>query len=307
MSTAGTERPREPGWRQALRRVPGELRQDNLGDHAAALTYYAVLSVVPALVVVMSVLGTIGPSATDVLIRNIRTLAPGPARDLVTQMLTDLQRQHVTAGVLGVLLVVWSASRYTAAFIRAMNAVYDVPEGRTFKVLLPLRVGLTALTLVLLTVVTLVVAVSGRVADGVGTALGVGHTAVTVWQWAKWPLLVILLGLLLAVMYWAAPNARQRFRWGTAGGLVAVVLWAAASVGFALYAAHFASFTRAYGSLAAVITFLIWLWLSNLALLLGGEVNAEIERQRALDRGHPAGQEPYMELRSTERLHSDRL
>lgn len=295
------------GRRQAMRRVLGEVREDNLGDRAAALTYYAVLSLVPALLVVISTLGAIGPSATDPLIRNVRQFAPGPARELVAQILANLQRQHLAAGILGTLAVLWSASAYAAAFIRAMNAVYDVPEGRPLKVLLPLRLGLTVLALGLLTAVTVLVIVSGRLASRVGDALGVGQAAVTAWEWGKWPLLIILLSLLFALFFWAAPNAEQPFRVGTTGGLVAVVLWGAASAGFALYVARFGSYNRVYGSLAAVVTFLIWLWLSNLAMLLGAEINAELERQRAIENGHPVGQEPYMTLRSAKGLHSDAL
>lgn len=306
-------RPSRSGRRLALRRVVAELRDDNLSDRAAALTYYAVLSIVPALLVVVSTLGAIGPSATDPLIRNVRRLAPGPARDLVTEILANLQRQHVAAGVFGILALLWSASAYAAAFIRAMNAVYDVPEGRSLRTLLPLRLGLTVLTLALLTVLTVLIAVSRDMADRIGTAVGMGHAAVTTWQWVKWPVLCALLSLLFALLYWAAPNARQPFRWGTAGGLAAVLLLGATSAGFALYTSHFASYHRVYGGLAAVITFFIWLWLSNLALLLGAEVNSEMDRQRAIESGHPADHEPFMPLRSTRRphgsgrLHSDAL
>ncbi|MFJ2960582.1 YihY/virulence factor BrkB family protein [Streptomyces sp. NPDC087270] len=293
--------------REALGRVLGELREDNLGDRAAAMTYYAVLSLVPALLVFIAVLGEIGPSATDLLIRDVHHLAPGPARDLLTHALTHLQRQHVAAGTVGLLTMLWSASGYTAAFIRAMNAVYDVPEGRPLTFLLPLRLGLTVLVLVLMAVFAALAVLSGRLAGRVGTDLGAGHTTTAVWQWGKWPLALALLSLLFALLYWAAPNARQRFRWGTLGGLVAVVVWVVASVGFELYAAHFASYDRVYGSLGAVITFLVWLWLSNLAILLGAEINAELDRQRAIADGHPAGQEPYMPLRSAHKLHSDAL
>jgi len=216
-------------------------------------------------------------------------------------------RQPVAAGALGTLGALWSASAYAAAFIRAMNAVYDVPEGRPLKVLLPLRLGLTVLALVLLTGVTFLIVVSGILANRAGAALGVSGAALTAWQWGKWPLLIVLLSLLIALLYWAAPNARQPFRWGTTGGLVAVVAWAAASAGFALYASHLGSYNRVYGSLAAVVTFLIWLWLSNLALLLGAEINAELDRQRALENGHPPGLEPYMPLRGTVNLHNDAL
>lgn len=295
------------GQREALGRVLGELREDNLGDRAAAMTYYAVLSVVPALLVLIAALGAIGPSATNLLVRDVRHLAPGPARDLLTHVLTHLQQQHVAAGTVGLLTMLWSASGYTAAFIRAMNAVYDVPEGRPLRFLLPLRLGLTVLALLLMAVFAALVVLSGRAAGRLDSDMGAGHTTATAWQWGKWPLTLVLLSLLFALLYWAAPNARQRFRWGTLGGLVAVVLWVVASLAFELYAAHFASYDRVYGSLAAAITFLVWLWLSNLAILLGAEINAELDRQRAIAAGTPADQEPYMPLRSARKLHSDAL
>jgi membrane protein len=293
--------------RQTLRRFLDELRKDNLGDWAAALTYYAVLSAFPALLVLTSLFGAIGPSLTKPLIRDTRDLTPGPAQELVTRTLEGIQRQHAAAGIVGTLTLLWAASRYVAAFIRAMNAVYDVPEGRPAKFLLPLRAGLTMLTLLLLTAAAALVIFSGRLADRVGTALGAGQAAVTAWQWGKWPLLLILLSLLIALLYWAAPNAQQPFRWGTAGGLVAVVLWVIASAVYAFYASHFGSYDRVYGSLAAAIVFLIWLWLSNLALLLGAELNAELERERAVELGLPVDQEPYMPLRSAVKSHDDAL
>ncbi|GAB3672376.1 YihY/virulence factor BrkB family protein [Actinocorallia lasiicapitis] len=290
-----------------MRRILDECRQDNLGDRAAALTYYTLLSFFPGLLVLLSVLGAVGPSATEPLLRNLRHLSPGPTRDLVTQMLTDLQEQHVATGVVGFVGVVWAASGYAAAFIRAMNAVYDVPEGRPLKYLLPLRLGLTVLTLGLLTAVTVMVVLSGRLAERAGAAIGERSAAVTAWEWGRWPLLMLLVGLLVALLYWAAPNAKQPFRWGTHGGLVAVAVWVAGSAAFAFYSEHASSYHRVYGSLAAFAIFLVWLWLSNLAILLGAEINAEVERQRAITAGHPPDQEPYLPLRSTREAHNDTL
>ncbi|MFI8529717.1 YihY/virulence factor BrkB family protein [Streptomyces aquilus] len=311
-ATSYTEQQDRPGdgispRRRMARRFLAELRKDNLGDWAAALTYYAVLSSLPALLVLTSLLGAIGPSLTEPLLREVSDLAPGPAHAWITRVLTAVERRHTAAGIVGTLTLIWAASRYAAAFIRAMNAVYDVPEGRPTRLLLPLRIGLTVLTLLMVTTAAAVVVLSGRLADRVGVALGAGHSAVTAWQWGKWPLLLLLAGLLIALLYWAAPNARQPFRWGTPGGLVAVAVWGAASTAFAYYAAHFGSYDRVYGSLAAAITFLIWVWLANLALLLGAELNAEWERERAIAQGHPADQEPYMPLRSAVRIHDDAL
>ncbi|WP_340563277.1 YihY/virulence factor BrkB family protein [Streptomyces sp. GSL17-111] len=289
-------------WKGVLKRTVTEFREDNLTDWAAALTYYGVLSVFPALLALVSVLGLIGSSAIQPLIDNVGELAPGAVRDLLTDMLEQLQNRPGAAGfalVAGLLVALWSASGYIAAFMRAGNAIYDVREGRPLWKTIPTRLGITVVTVVLLAVISVGVVFTGGLAERAGEVLGLGDTVVTVWNIAKWPVLVLLVALVFSLLYWAAPNVRRRFRWVTPGGLLAVLVWLVASALFALYAANFASYGKTYGSLATVIVFLVWLWISNIAILLGLELNAELERGRAIESGHPPEEEPYVEPRDT--------
>ncbi|WP_237519214.1 YihY/virulence factor BrkB family protein, partial [Streptomyces sp. SID5910] len=262
-------------WKALLRRVLSEFKDDELTDRAAALTYYGILALFPALLVLVSLLGIAGQSATQEVLDNIQKLAPGSARDVITDAVKQLQAKAGLGSVLavvGVLGAVWSASGYVAAFIRAANAVYDVPEGRPVWKVLPLRVALTVVLLVLAVVSALIVVFTGSLARQAGTALGVGDTALTVWSIAKWPVLVLLVTIMIAVLYWATPNARVRgFKWITPGSVIALLVWLLASVGFAFYVANFGSYNKTYGTLAGVIIFLVWLWVTNLAILLGLE------------------------------------
>jgi membrane protein len=276
-------------WWAALKRTVREFREDNLTDWAAALTYYGVLSIFPALVVLVSMLGLVGESATQPLIDNLSAVAPGPAQEVFTGAITDLQGSRGSAGlllVLGLVAALWSASGYIGAFSRASNAIYEIDEGRPFWKLRPLQVGITALMLVLLAVSALAVVFTGPLAEEAGNLFGVGDTAITVWDVAKWPALVLVVSLMFSVLYWAAPNVRHPgFRWITPGGLLAVVIWIIASLAFALYVSNFGSYNKTYGTLGGVIIFLIWLWLSNVAVLLGAELNAELERRREIEAG----------------------
>ncbi|GLW72887.1 hypothetical protein Kpho02_51860 [Kitasatospora phosalacinea] len=291
------------GWWAVLRRTAKEFLDDELPDRAAALTYYGVLAVFPALLVLVSVLGLLGRSATDTVLDNLQQLAPGPARDVLRSTVEQLQGGRGASGVLavvGLLGALWSASGYVAAFIRASNAVYDIREGRPVWKLTPLRVGLTLLMMVLLLASAVIVVFTGPVAQRAGDVLGLGATAVTVWSIAKWPVLVLLVCVMIAVLYWAAPNVRGRgWRWVSPGSLLAVLLWLLLSGGFAAYVANFASYNRTYGTLAGVIVFLVWLWLSNLAILLGLEFDAELARERAVEGGLPPDEEPYVPPRDT--------
>jgi membrane protein len=302
------DRPSELGgrsWWAAAKRTIGEFRGDNLTDWAAALTYYGVMSIFPALLVLVALLGLAGTSVTQSLISNLGAAAPGSVRQIVLGALNTLQHSQRSAGVLGLLgvaMALWSASRYIGAFMRAANAVYDVPEGRPVWKMLPIRLGVTVLVMVLLVLTAVMVVLTGGLARHVGELLGVGSTAVVVWDIAKWPVLFVLVGVMFAVLYWASPNAKQGVRWVSPGGVLAVVVWVVASGGFAVYVANFGSYNKTYGSLTAVIIFLVWLWISNIALLLGAELNAELERGRALAAGHPAHAEPYVELRDTTTL-----
>jgi membrane protein len=267
-----------------LRRTVSAFRADNLTDWAAALTYYGVLALFPALIVIVSVLGLIGTSVTQPLIDNLGEVAPGPANEIVTNAIKNIEDSQGAAGVffvIGLLLALWSASGYIGAFMRASNAIYDVEEERPLWKALPIRVGLTV-TLMLLTALTAAgVTVSGGLARQVGNLIGVGDTAVDAWNIAKWPVLLLLVSLMFAVLYWAAPSVRHPgFRWITPGGLVATLGWVVASLAFAFYVANFGSYNKTYGALAGPIIFLVWLWISNVMILLGAELNSEIENGR---------------------------
>ncbi|MEU4828750.1 YihY/virulence factor BrkB family protein [Actinomadura sp. NPDC023710] len=289
-------------WGQTLKRTLGEFQKDDLSDWAAALTYYSILSIFPAILVVVSLVGLAGQSATDNLVKNVGSLAPGAVRNLLVSSIRQLEGGTGGAGVVAVLSLaaaVWSASGYVGAFMRASNAIYDVPEGRPFWKTVPLRIGVTLLTLVLLSASVIAVVVSGPLARKVGDTLGFGSEAVTVWGIAKWPVLVVVVGFLFSLLYWASPNAKRGFRWVTPGSALAIVLWLAASGLFALYVANFASYNKTYGSLAGIIIFLVWLWITNLAILLGAELDAELERSRAIAAGQPPKEEPYVEFRDT--------
>ncbi|WP_328580907.1 YihY/virulence factor BrkB family protein [Streptomyces sp. NBC_00370] len=290
-------------WWAVLKGTAKEFQVDELGDRAAALTYYSVLSLFPALLVLVSLLGLAGQSASDQVLDNLKQLTPGSARDIVSDAVRQLQGNGGLGSILavvGVLLAVWSASGYVAAFIRTSNVVYDVPEGRPVWKVLPVRVAITVVLMLIAVASSLIVVFTGGVARQVGTSLGIGDSALTVWSIAKWPVLVVLVTAMIALLYWASPNAKGRgFRWITPGSLVALVLWMIASAGFAFYVANFSSYNKTYGTLAGVIVFLVWLWISNLAILLGLEFDAELARQRAVAGGYPAGKEPYVEPRDT--------
>ncbi|MGD9485372.1 YihY/virulence factor BrkB family protein [Streptomyces sp. TRM70308] len=304
VSRKPTDLPRR-SWKSALKQTGREFKEDNLLDWAAALTYYGVLSIFPALLALVSVLGLVGGPAIQPLIDNVSSMAPGAVRDVLTSMLEQLQDGQGRAGlalVLGLAVALWSASGYIAAFMRAGNAVYDIREGRPVWKTIPTRLGITLVTVLLLAVTAVGVVFTGGLAQRAGDVLGVGDTAVTVWSIAKWPVLVLLVSLVFSMLYWAAPNVKRPFRWVTPGGLLAVLLWLLASALFALYVANFSNYDKTYGSLAAVIIFLVWLWISNTALLLGLELNAELERGRAIEAGHPPQEEPYAEPRDTRKF-----
>jgi membrane protein len=293
-------------WFGVLRRAATGFRSDGLTDWAAALTYYGVLALFPGLLVLVSLLGLLGGSATRQLLDNVGQIAPGGVRSFFEQIVTNAQQQHATAGVLaivGLVVAFWSASSYIAAFMRASNAIYGIGEGRPIWKTIPTRVFVTLLVLMMLLASAIIVVVSGRIADQVGQALGVGHTGVTAWNLAKWPVLLVIASLILAILYWACPNVKQPgFRWITPGGLLAVAIWLAASGGFAVYIANFASYNKTYGSVAGVIIFLVWLWISNVAVLLGAEFNAELVHARAIQAGLPADVQPFVEPRDTRKL-----
>ena len=294
-------------WWPVLKRTVTEFREDNLTDWAAALTYYSVLAIFPALIVLVSILGLVGESATQPLIDNLGTVAPGPAKDIFTSALKNLQGDQGAAGVLfvvGLVGALWSASGYVGAFMRASNAIYDIDEGRPVWKTLPVRVSLTLVLLTLLAISTIAVVLTGGLAERVGDLVGLGSTAVTVWNIAKWPVLLVVVSFMFALLYWAAPNVKHPgFRWISPGGLLAVVAWLIASGAFGLFVSNFGSYNKTYGALGGVVVFLVWLWISNIVILLGAEFNAELERQRAIEGGmEPPDKEPFVEPRDTRKI-----
>jgi membrane protein len=293
-------------WGGVFKRTVTEFKEDNLTDLAAALTYYGILAIFPAIIALVSILGLVGHSATQPLIENLGKVAPGPAKEIFTSALENLNKSQGAAGIIfivGLAGALWSASGYVAAFMRASNAIYDVEEGRPFWKTVPVRVSVTVVMVVLLAISSVAVVLTGGLARQVGNLVGVGSSAVQVWDIAKWPVLVLVVSFMLAILYWASPNVRHPgFRWISPGGILAVAVWLIASGAFALYVANFSSYNKTYGALGAVIVFLVWLWISNIAILLGAEFNAELERGRSIQAGNPADREPFIEPRDTRKM-----
>lgn len=276
-----------------LRKTAREFSTDQCTDLAAALTYYAVLSLFPALVVVVSLLGVFGQGqrTTEAVLQIVDDLGPASAVDTLRAPIQQLVESPsagfaLIAGIAGAL---WSASGYVGAFGRAMNRIYEVEEGRPVWRLRPIQLLLTLVGLVAVAVVAFMLAVSGPLAQAVGDVIGAGEVAQTVWNIGRWPIVLIFVILAVAVLYYSAPNVKQpKFRWISIGAGLAILVWILASVGFGFYVANFGSYNKTYGALAGVIVFLLWLWITNLALLFGAELDAELERGRQLQAGIPA-------------------
>jgi membrane protein len=281
-------------WRTTLKRTVKEFREDELTDRAAALTYYAVLSIFPALIVFVAIVGLLGqdPQTTNAITDIVRDVTSQSTANSVHDTIQNVINAKGGAGALlgvGLIGAVWTASGYIGAFIRAVNAIYEVEEGRPFWKLRPLQIALTIVAVLCVALIAIALVVSGSLAKSIGDRVGLGDTAVTVWSIAKWPVMLILVSLLFAGLYYLAPNVKQPgFRWITPGGAVAVLIWVVASIGFSIYVSNFGSYNRTYGSLGAAVTFLVWLWITNIALLFGAELDAELERSRELAAGEPA-------------------
>ncbi len=289
-----------PIWWGVLRRTVSELWGDNLTDWAAALTYYSVISLFPGVIVLSALMGLAGPEATQSLIDTITQVGDGD-NSAIVQVLEELQRSRSLAGpiaIIGIATALWTASGYIGAFVRAVNSIYDTEEGRPLWKTVPLQIVLTAVIVLLVAICTVGVVVSGQIAETVGQWMGFGSVGVTVWGIVKWPIMAILVNLAFALLYWAAPNARQLgFHWLTPGSSLAVLLWIAASAGFAFYATHFGTYNKVYGSLAGAVVFLIWLWLTNIAILLGAQFDAELARGRRIQQGGSADEKPILPQR----------
>lgn len=285
-----------PSLLYAMRKAVREFQRDECTDLAAALTYYAVLSIFPALVVVVSLLGVFGQGqrTVDALLDIADDIAPASALDTLRPTIEQLVASP-SAGfalVVGIVGALWSASGYVGAFGRAMNRIYEIDEGRPVWKLRPVQLLLTLAGLVMAAAVVFMLAISGPVAQALGDAIGLGDAGLTVWNIARWPLILLCVVLAVAILYYVTPNVEQpKFRWISGGAALAIVVWLVASLLFGLYVANFSSYNKTYGALAGVIVFLLWLWITNLALLFGAEVDAEIERGRQLQAGLPAERE----------------
>jgi membrane protein len=284
-------------WWGVLKRSVREAKHDNLTDWAAALTYYALLALFPAVLVLVALLGLIGqyPETTNALLRIVGKLGPHSAVNTFRGPIEGVVRNKGGAGALlgiGLLLSLWSASGYVGAFMRASNAIYEVEEGRPFWKLRPIQLGVTVLMVFATALVAIAVVATGPLARAIGDVIGLGSTAVTAWNYGKWPVMLLVVITMFAVLYFAAPNVKlRRFRWLTPGGVLAVVVWLVASGAFAFYVANFGSYNKTYGTLGGIIIFLVWLWISNLSILVGAEFNAELERGRELEAGDPRAQD----------------
>ncbi len=281
----------KPSTFATLKRTFTEYSEDNLSDWAAALTYYGVLSLFPALIAMVSIVGLFGDPATvtKALTDMVTALGPASAAQALQGPIQSITSNRSGAGlalILGLAGALWSASGYVGGFMRACNIIYETPEGRPIWKLRPLQLLVTLVTVLLVAIVALSLVLTGPIVSAVAGPLGLSGTAVTVWNYAKWPVLVLIVLLIITLLYYASPNVRLRgFKWVTPGAVFALVVWLLASVAFAFYVANFGSYNKTYGTLGGVIAFLVWLWITNVALLLGAELNAERERSLELQEG----------------------
>jgi membrane protein len=285
-----------PSLFATLKRTVLEFREDNMTDWAAALTYYGLLALFPALIVLVSILGLFGDpqETTRTITKIVTSIGPSTAADTFSGPIESITSNRDAAGVLlvlGLAAALWSASGYIGAFTRASNVVYETPEGRPFWKLRPLQLLLTLVMVLLLAAVALAITLTGPVVDAVAEPLGIGQTATDVWDIAKWPVLLLVVVLMFSLLFHAAPNVKlPGFKWVTPGALFAIVVWLIASALFGLYVANFGSYDKTYGTLGGVVVLLLWMWITNVALLLGLELNAERERSRELEAGVPGAE-----------------
>lgn len=294
----------KPSWRYVVRKTVREFSEDQCTDLAAALTYYSVLALFPAAIAILSLVGLVGQGeeTVDTLLEILRDVGATAAADTLGPTLTELsQTRNAGLGlIIGLAAALWSASGYVGAFGRGMNRIYEVPEGRPIWKLRPVMMLITLVTVVLTALVALGLVLTGPAARAVGDAVGLGDTAVLAWNIAKWPVMLAVVILIVGLLYHTTPNVKQpRFRWLSVGAVVAIVIWIVASAAFGFYVANFSSYNRTYGSLAGVVVFLLWLWITNLALLLGAELDAELERGRQLQAGIPAEEAIQLPARDT--------
>ena len=302
----GPAHTRKGSSRQTLKRTFTEFKEDELTDRAAALTYYGVLAIFPALIALVSIVGLVFDPAriTKALTDVVSSVGPASAVETFKGPIETITKSSGTAGIMlvvGIAAALWSASGYVGAFMRAANVIYEVEEGRSIVKLRPLQILVTLVLVLLLALVLVALVLTGPLAQAVGSAVGIGSAAVTVWDIAKWPVLLLVVVLMFAVLFHAAPNVRlPGFKWVSPGALFAIVLWLIASALFAFYVANFGSYDKTYGTLGGLVCLLVWMWITNVALLLGMELNSERERSRELAAGVPgAERELQLDERST--------
>jgi membrane protein len=280
--------PKPTVW-STLKRTLKEFSEDNLTDWAASLTYYGVLALFPALIALLSIVGLLTDPRT--LTDALTSVVPADAASTLNPVIEQLAGNDNAAGfglILGLAGAVWSASGYVGAFTRAANVIYETPEGRKIWKLKPLQLLITLIGILFAAVIVMMLVLSGPVVDAIGQAIGLGDTVLTVWEIAKWPVMLAVLALMIAVLYYSTPNVKLRgFKWVSPGAGVAILVAIAASAAFAFYVGNFGSYNKTYGALAGVVIFLIWFWLINVALLFGLELDAEIERTKELKDGVP--------------------
>jgi membrane protein len=294
----------KPSWLYVLRKTAREFTSDQCTDLAAALTYFGTLALFPALLAFVSILGLFGDAerTTNSLLDLVGGLVPADTLETVRPLIENLT-QSPAAGftlIIGILGALWSASGFVGAFGRAMNRIYSIEEGRPFWKLRPITLLVTIIAIVAAVVAAVLIVISGPIAEQIGDLLGLGETALIVWNIVRWPLLGALAVIIMAILYYATPNVKQpKFRWMSIGALVALIVWVIASAGFGFYAANFSSYNETYGSIGGVIVFLLWIWISNIALLFGAELDAELERGRQLQAGIAAEETIQLPPRDT--------
>ncbi len=283
----------DTGWMATLKRTVSEFMEDNLTDWAAALTYYALLSLFPALIAMVSLIGIFGDpkTTTQSLTEIVTEIGPQSAADTFSGPIESIVSNQSAAGfafVLGLALALWSASGYIGAFIRASNVIFETPEGRPFWKLRPLQLLVTLIMVLALALLALGLVLTGPVVDAIAGPIGLGDTAVSVWNVAKWPVMAAVFVLMIDLLYYASPNVKQRgFKWVTPGAILALLVWAIASALFAFYVSNFGSYDKTYGTLGGLVALLVWFWISNLAILFGHQLNAERERSLEIEEGRP--------------------
>lgn len=282
-------------WRYSFKRSITEFGRDQCTDLAAGLTYYAVLSVFPALIALVSLLGLVG-EADRVTNFFVDTVADLSGNDDDVKDTVELIVGNITsapgAGIglaIGILTAMWTASNYVNAFSRAMNRIMQTDEGRSFLKLRPLLYLVTAVLILMVALSGVMLVVSGPLAASIGNVVGLGDTAVTVWNWVSPVLMIIIAATGIALLYTVTPNVRQPGpQWISAGAFIAILVMILSTVGVAIYVTNFASYDATYGALASVIIFLFWVYVMNVVLLFGAELDAELERSRQLQAGIPA-------------------